>query len=81
MQLQFDRAERLYREGARLFEGLDPDGRRIFGAMMTVYYHLLQEIRRQPAAVLSRRVALGRLRKTRIMARWLLCPPKCLVLS
>jgi phytoene synthase len=81
MQLQFDRAEQFYREATALFDWLDSDGQRIFGMMMTIYYRLLREIRKQPAAVLSRRVALGRLRKTRITARWFLLPPKHLLLS
>ena len=72
---ELERAERLYREAARLDDWLPSDGRRIFGMMMNVYYALLEEIRRSPAAVLSRRVGLTRLRKMRIAARWLFWPP------
>lgn len=73
---ELDRADRLYREAAELDEWLQPDGRRVFGMMTSVYYALLDEIRRSPAAVLSRRVGLPRLRKARVAVRWLLWPPK-----
>lgn len=81
MQFQVDRAEQFYREGVGLFARLYPDGQRIFGMMMAVYHEILHEIRRDPAAVLSRRVSLGRLQKTRITARWLLLPPRSPILT
>lgn len=81
MQLQLERAEQLYREAAGLFEYLPRDGQRALGMMITVYHRLLEEIRRDPAAVLSRRVSLGKAEKCRVAARWLLWPPKRLTLS
>jgi len=76
MELEIDRVDRLYREGAELFQWLEPDGRRVFGMMMTVYHRLFQRIRRRPGDVLLGRVRLGRAEKLRIAARWLLLPPR-----
>jgi len=76
MQLEIDRARRLYREGAELFDWLEPDGRRVFGMMTTVYYRLLEEIARRPSEVLRRRVGLSRWSKLRIAARWALLPAR-----
>ena len=76
MGLEIDRVERLYHEGAELFEWLEPDGRRIFGMMMTVYHRLFEKIKRRPGDVFLGRVRLGRLKKLRIAARWLLLPPR-----
>ena len=76
MAIQIDRARRLYREGAELFNFLEADGRRVFGMMTATYHALLQEIARRPRQVLSRRVRLGRWQKLRIAARWRLLPPR-----
>jgi phytoene synthase len=80
MALELDRAERLYREGAALAGCLEPDGRRIFGMMMTVYHRLLTEIRRRQHEVLQRRIGLGVWQKARAAFRWALVPPRKLVL-
>jgi phytoene synthase len=76
MRFQIDRARQFYRDGAELFDWLEPDGRRVFGMMMTVYYRLLQHIERQPSEVFTRRMRLSRWRKLWIAARWLLLPAR-----
>ena len=76
MAFQIDRARRLYRSGAALYDHLERDGRRIFGMMFSTYYALLQRIARQSDAVLRGRVALLRWRKAAIAARWALLPPR-----
>ncbi|MBN2217905.1 MAG: squalene/phytoene synthase family protein [Pirellulales bacterium] len=75
MQLEMDRAKAFYRQGAALFDHLERPGRRILGMMMGVYYRLLLQIERDPAAVLRGQVRLGRLAKARLATRWLLLPP------
>ena len=76
MELEIDRARRLYHEGAGLFDWLEPDGRRVFGMMTTVYYRLLEQIARRPSEVFRRRVGLSRWRKLGIAARWALLPAR-----
>jgi len=74
MQIQIDRAQQLYREGLGLMPYLEPDGRRIFGMMVEVYHGLLHKIRRDPGAVLHRRIRLSGWQKLAIAARWTLWP-------
>ncbi len=81
MALELERAERLYREGAELAHYLEPDGRRIFGMMTTVYYRLLGEVRRRQHEVLVRRIRLSAWQKLRVACRWTLFPPRSLVLG
>ena len=81
MSLEIARAETFYREGVELMQWLAPDGRRIFGMMMSTYHALLEKIERRPRDVLSRRVRVGRLKKLRIATRWTLLPPRTPVLS
>lgn len=81
MALELDRAEQLYRDGAELASYLEPDGRRIFGMMMTVYHRLLIEIRRRQHEVLVQRIRLGTWQKLRVALRWTLLPPRSLVLG
>ncbi len=76
MTVQIDRARGLYREGAELFDWLDPPGRRIFGMMVATYYRLLEAIARQPRRVLGGRVRLSLLERLRIAARWTLLPAR-----
>jgi len=76
MELQVDRARRLYREGAELFDWLEPDGRRIFGMMTAVYHQLLVRIERRPSEVFRRRVRLTPWEKLGIAARWALLPAR-----
>ncbi|MEE8450842.1 MAG: phytoene/squalene synthase family protein [Thermoguttaceae bacterium] len=81
MLLEIARAETYYREGAELMPLLAPDGRRIFGMIMSTYHALLEKIERRPRDVLSRRVRLGTPKKLRIAARWTLLPSRTPTLS
>jgi len=74
MRMEIARAGEFYHEGARLFDHLEPVGRRVLGMMLGVYHRLLQKIERDPAAVFVRRVRLGRLERLFLVARWLLLP-------
>ncbi len=76
MQLEIGRAMQFYREGGELFALLEPEGRRALGMMTSTYWRLLEEIQRRPDRVLAGPVRLGRWRKLRIAARWLLLPPR-----
>jgi len=76
MRLEIDRARQFYRQGAELFDWLEPAGRRVFGMMTSLYGGLLRRIEAAPARVLDGRVRLGRLRKLAIVARWTLLPPR-----
>lgn len=81
MALELDRAEDFYRRAAGLWELLEPDGRRVFGAMTAVYHGLHRRIRRRPAEVLRRRVRPGRLEKLRIGLRFALWPSRAALLG
>jgi phytoene synthase len=74
VQFEVDRARRFYHQGADLFDRLEPDGRRIFGMMTSVYHRLLERIGHRPREVFGRRVRLSRWRKLGIAARWALFP-------
>ena len=74
MEMEIARARGFYREGARLFDYLEPVGRPVLGMILGVYYRLLGKIERDPAAVFVRRVRLGRLERLLLVARWLLLP-------
>ena len=76
MRLEIDRARHFYRQGAEVFDWLQPAGRRVFGMMTSLYGGLLRRIEAAPARVLDGRVRLGRLRKLAIAARWTLLPPR-----
>jgi len=76
MAFQIDRVRRLYREGAALFDCLEPSGRRIFGMMFHTYWRLLEAVARRPRRVLLGRVRLSRWEKLRIATRWMLLPPR-----
>jgi len=76
MKLEIDRARRFYREGAELFHWLNPDGRRIFGMMTTIYHRLLERIERRPSDVLRGRVGLSGWQRLGIAARWVVLPAR-----
>jgi phytoene synthase len=76
MEMEIERTEALYREGARLMPFLESDGRRIFGLMMTTYHAILQKIAHRPEAVLQGRVRLGKLKPLAWALRWGLLPSK-----
>lgn len=64
-----DRAEGLYKRSAPLARMISPDSRPTFLAMFMIYRGLLALIRRDPAAVLQRRVSLHPLRKIALASR------------
>ncbi len=74
MAMQLDRAEQYYRQAEALFDWLDPQGRRVFGLMLTTYRALLAKIRRRPRDVLRKRIRLSRLKKLQLAARSFLKP-------
>jgi len=77
MRFQIDRTERLYEQGAELAHWLEPDGRKVFAAMLNTYRSLLAEIKRRDGDVFTRRVRLSPWRKMSIAARTLcLGPPQ-----
>jgi 15-cis-phytoene synthase len=61
MRLEIDRAKQFYREGAKLMNFLNRDGRPIFAVMMVVYVELLKKIKRRPGDVFSRKIKLTKL--------------------
>jgi len=81
MTMQLDRAEQFYRRAVMLWDLLEADGQRVFGAMTAIYYGLLRRIRRSPAEVLQRRVRVGPVEKLRIGLRFLLRPSRARVLG
>ena len=72
MRLEIERAKQCYREGADLMQWLEPDGRRIFGLMMSTYRALLTRIEHRPADVMRRHIRLGTFARLKILARWTL---------
>ena len=81
IELEFNRARALYQDGCALFDHLDPDGRRIFGMMMSVYHRLLLKVHRAGPGILDGRVRLSRFEKLRIAGRWIIVPPRRLILK
>lgn len=76
MQFEIERTESLYREGAELPRWLEPDGRKVFTAMVGIYRGLLDEIKRRDGDVFSCRVRLSTWRKLRIAGNaWLARTP------
>jgi 15-cis-phytoene synthase len=61
MRLEIDRAKQFYREGAKLMDFLNRDGRPIFAVMMVAYVMLLKKIKRRPGDVFSRKIKLTKL--------------------
>ena len=76
MEQEIERTERFYRDGCELYDWLTPDGRRIFGLMISTYWSLLQKIAARPEAVLRGRVRVGHVKRLQLFARWLLLPPR-----
>lgn len=75
MRFEIARAEALYREGRELQRWLEPDGLPVFGAMVSTYQALLEEIKRRDGDVFTNRVRLSPWRKLSIAARWLRVHP------
>ncbi|QDV55115.1 phytoene/squalene synthase family protein [Rosistilla oblonga] len=63
-----ERAETLYQQGWRAWEGIDPDGQPMFSMMWHNYHALLQTIRQQPLLVLQQRIRLPWRQKLNIAA-------------
>jgi 15-cis-phytoene synthase len=76
MAMEIARAEHFYTNAAELMDFLAPSGRRVFGLMMTTYRALLRQIARHPTEVLRRRLRPSRVKRTLLLARWLLLPPR-----
>ncbi|MEI8241264.1 MAG: squalene/phytoene synthase family protein, partial [Actinomycetota bacterium] len=76
MKLEIERAKQHYHAANELMDWLEPDGRRIFGMMMSTYRALLTRIEHRPADVMRRHIRLGTFTKLKIFARWTLIPPR-----
>ena len=63
MKFEVDRARFYYKRSERLFEHLEPQGRRILRAMIDIYGSLLKEIERHNYDVFSQRVSLPKWKK------------------
>jgi phytoene synthase len=80
MHFEIERTESLYREAAELARWLEPDGRKVFTAMVGIYRGLLDEIKRRDGDVFSSRVRLSTWHKLRIAGNALLARtpvPRC----
>ena len=75
MRLEVARAKRYYDAASGLMDWLSPDGRRVFGTMVSTYRELLRRIERRPADVLRRRIRLSAFTRLKILARWTCFPP------
>ena len=64
LQFEVARAERYYADAWQLVQWLEPDGRRVFSAMLATYHGLLEQIKR--GDVLSRRIRLSAWQRMRI---------------
>jgi len=67
MRFEIDRATRYFQSSRDLYSWLEPDGRKVFGAMWSTYHELLLEIKRDPSQVLQRRISLSKWQKLRIV--------------
>lgn len=65
---EIERVQRLFDRAQALRDDLYSDGRRIYDAMTQTYYDLLQQISRDPQAVLQRRIQVGSWRKVKLLA-------------
>ncbi len=74
MAMEIARAKQLYHEGADLIDYLDRPGRRIFGMMTDVYWHLLLNVEAAHGRWLSERVGVGKGQLVRALLRWFLLP-------
>lgn len=76
MKFQAGRARTYYSRAERLFEYLDPDGRRILRAMIDIYRGLLDEIERRQYDVFSKRISLPKWKKLWYATRAVMLPRK-----
>lgn len=75
---QLDRIETHYLMAADLYQEVNRDSRRSFGMIWDAYYRLFKNIRKNPRAILVRRVKLGFYQKLRLALRWKFFPPRTL---
>ncbi|PQO28315.1 phytoene/squalene synthase family protein [Blastopirellula marina] len=68
MRFEIERAQQRFDQARQLRDDLYPDGRRIYDAMTQTYYDLLQQIARDPYAVLQRKIQVGSWRKVKLLA-------------
>lgn len=68
LRFEIERAEQLFEQAKPLRDDLYADGRRIYDAMTQTYYDLLQQISRDPHAVLQRKIQVGSWRKVKLLA-------------
>jgi len=76
LEMEIDRARSFYHEAAELINWLEPDGRRIFGMMYSIYYRLLDRIAQRRQDLLRSRIGLGRWDKLLLALRWLFLSPQ-----
>lgn len=79
LDFQIDRARRYYERAALIYDLLSAEGRKIFGLMWDVYWHLLRKVARQKEHLLERRVRLSPLQKLFLWIRWTVMPPTQLI--
>lgn len=76
LDFQIARVAGFYREAAGLYEFLEPEGRRIFGLMFSVYRRLFQKICRQKMALFRKKIGLTGPEKLGLLLRWAIWPPQ-----
>lgn len=76
LDFEIARAATYYRGGEEVFASLQPDGRPVFGLMMSVYWELLKAIARRKESLLNRPIKLSSLKKLGLGLRWTLWPPR-----
>ncbi|MEX0586725.1 MAG: phytoene/squalene synthase family protein [Pirellulales bacterium] len=76
LDFEVARARKLFADARTLGPWLEVDARRAMGAMLATYGGLLDKIAKLGGEVLHRRVRIGRWRRLRILARWLLLPTR-----
>ena len=74
MKFQTGRARSYYAKAERLFQFLDPDGRRILRAMIDIYRGLLDEIERRQYDVFTSRISLPKWKKLWYATRAVMLP-------
>lgn len=79
LDFQIERARSYYRRAAAVYDVLSTEGRKIFGLMWDVYWHLLKKIAAQKEQLLQRRIRLSSVQKFLLWGRWMLIPPAKLI--
>lgn len=73
---ELDRIETHYLIASELYEWVNRDSRKAFGMIWDAYYRLYLTIRKNPRAILDRKVKLGFFQKLRLALRWTFFPPR-----